>query len=119
MLRYLASIVAVLIAVGAVAFTKPETKVKPDATKIFQYQAPTLDPYSEANVENRSNWGITNLGSTTCSQLNQRACQLLVNTTDINPDNTLKSTLTIQASMSAPDVYYVSGGSAAAIYNKN
>jgi hypothetical protein len=119
MTRYITSILAVIIAVGAFAFTKPEIKVIPDATKIFQYQAPTLHPYSEANVENRGNWVVTNLGSTTCSQLNQKACQLLVNTTDINPDNTLKSTFTIQASMSAPDVYFVSGGSASAIYNKN
>ncbi|HEY5463217.1 MAG TPA: hypothetical protein VIJ95_08170 [Hanamia sp.] len=119
MIRYLTSILAVIIAVGAVAFTKPENKINPLATKIFQYQAPTSDPYSETNVESRSNWVITNLGSTTCSQVNQEACQLLVDATDINPDNTLKSTFTILTTMSAPNVYYVSGGSATAIYNKN
>jgi len=117
--RYLTGILAVIIAVGAAAFTKPASHIKPLATKIFQYQAPALHPYSQSNVEDRSNWVVTSLSSTTCDQADQKACQLLVNTTDINPDNTLKSTFDIQTDMSASDVYYVSGGSAEDIYNKD
>ncbi len=116
--KYGISILAVIVAVVAFAFTPPNG-VKPLSTKIFEYQPPALHPFSQSNVQDRNNWTETNLSSTTCTQVDQKACQLLVNDADINPDNTLKSTFSIQASMSAPDVYYVSGGSAAAIYNRN
>lgn len=116
--KYISGLLAIIIAIAAFAFT-PSTGVKPLATKIFQYQAPALHPFSQTNVQNRSNWVETNLSSTTCTEVDQKACQLLVNDADINPDNTLKSTFNIVASMSGTDVYYVSGGSAAAIYNKN
>lgn len=116
--KYGSGLLAIIIAIVAFAFT-PSTGVKPLSTKIFEYQAPAVDPFSQSNVQNRSNWTETNLSSTTCTQVDQKACQLLVNDADINPDNTLKSTFSIQTKMSAPDVYYVSGGSAAAIYNRN
>lgn len=116
--KYGSGILAIIVAIAAFAFTKPVTHI-PLSTKIFQYQAPALHPFSQTNVEDRSNWVITNLSSTTCNQSNQKACQLLVNPSDINPDNTLSPTFTIQSTMSSSDVYYVSGGSAAAVYNKN
>jgi len=119
MKKYITGIIAVIIAIGAVAFSNPGNKVKPLATKIFQYQPPATDPYDQPNVEDRSNWVITNLSSTTCSQADEKACQLLVNTSDINPDNTLKSSFVIDSQMFATKVFYVSGGSAADIYNRN
>ena len=117
--KYGTGLLAIIIAAFAAAFTKPVEGNHPLSTKIFQYQPPSSNPYSEANVENRSNWVETSLSSTTCNNNVDRACQLQVDNSFINPDQTLKSTFMITASQALSGNYYVSGGSASAIFNRD
>jgi hypothetical protein len=116
--KYGIGLVALIIAVCAAAFTTPIT-LKPLATKIFQYQAPALNPYSQANVQKLSNWVETSLSGTTCNTNLDRACQLEVDNSFINPDQTLKSSFMIVASQAPSGNYYVSGGSASDIFNRD
>jgi hypothetical protein len=116
--KYGTGLLAIIIAIGGFAFTKPATS-KPLATKIFQYQAPALNPYSQANVEKQSNWVETSLSGTTCNTNLDRACQLQVDNSFINPDHTLKSSFMIVASQATSGNYYVSGGSASDIFNRD
>jgi hypothetical protein len=117
--KYGIGFLALITAICAAAFTKPSGLNHPLSTKIFEYQPPSTDPFSQANVENRANWAETSLSSTTCNKNLDRACQLVVDQSFINPDHTLKSTFMIQASQALSGNYYVSGGSATAIDNKN
>lgn len=117
--KYGIGFLVLITAFFAAAFTKPSAVKHPLATKIFEYQPPSTDPFSQANVENRSNWVETSLTTTTCNQANDRACQLVVDQSFINPDHTLNSSFMIQASQALSGNYYVSGGSATAIDNKN
>jgi hypothetical protein len=117
--KYGIGLLAIIFAVCAAAFTKPVESNHPLSTKIFQYQAPSTNPYSESNVEDRSNWVETSLSSTTCNQNLDRACQLQVDNSFINPDQTLKSTFMITATQALSGNYYVSGGSASAIFNRD
>jgi hypothetical protein len=117
--KYGIGLMAIIMAVFAVAFTKPAAGSEPLSTKIFEYQPPSTNPFSQANVENRGNWTETSLINTTCNNNPDRACQLVVDQTFINSDHTLKSTFMIQASQALSGNYYVSGGSATAIDNKN
>ena len=116
--KYGTGLLAIIVAIAAFAFTKPVAH-KPLATKIFQYQAPALNPYSEANVEKQSNWAETTLSGTTCNTNPDRACQLKVDDSFINPDHTLKSSFMIVASQAPSGNYYVSGGSASDIFNRD
>jgi hypothetical protein len=116
--KYGIGVLAIIVAVAAFAFTKPSIH-RPLATKIFQYQPPALNPFSQANVEKLSNWTETTLGATTCNQNQDRACQLEVDNSYINPDQTLKSSFMIVSSQAPSGNYYVTGGNATDIFNRN
>ena len=117
--KYGIGLMALIIAFCAAAFTKPAGTSHPLSTKIFQYQPPALNPYSQANVEKQSNWAETSLSGTTCNTNLDRACQLQVDDSYINPDHTLKSSFMIVASQAPSGNFYVSGGSASGIFNRD
>jgi hypothetical protein len=118
MKKYFSGLLALIIAIGATAFTNANKNVLPEGTKLFRYVPPALSPFSEANVENRANWVLVT-GSAICEGVNQKACELIVDDVHINPNNTLKSTLTIDAlQFGQTGVFYVNQSSAAEIINK-
>jgi hypothetical protein len=111
------SLLAVVIAIAAAAFTTATKSSLPTGTKLFRYTAPG-GSFSEANVENRANWVLVS-GASICDEVNQRACEFLIDESHVNDDNTLKSTVTIQATQSAPNVFYVTGGTPTTPINKS
>jgi hypothetical protein len=108
MKRYLFGIFAVALAFTAVAFKAPEKKL---VTKLFRYNPPTSNPYSMANVQDKSRWQYVTDPQTCTVNNNQKACELQVNDdpTYINPDNTLSSSFSITAALWSGNIHYVSG----------
>ena len=84
MKRYISGVIAVLIAVAAFAFTKPENKVKPSTTYTFFYNSSS---YLQPDVQDRQKW-LIGTGSG-CSGLQNKACQMEVTDsyTHIDPDS--------------------------------
>ena len=117
MIRYITSILAVIIAVGTVAFTTPGNKNLD--SKLFRYSAPG-GSYSAPNVQDKGNWTLVT-GSPNCpSNIDQRACEMDVDDSQLNPDNSLKSTFSISASeYQSTGVNYVSGITSGTIHNKS
>ena len=106
MKRYLTGVIAVIIAIGAVAFTSPARNL---TNVTFMYNAPSGTDYSQASVQNKANWS---LGTPTCSADQDRACSLQVPSDKTTAGGTqLGSSVTITAAQ-GPDTgaYYVSGG---------
>jgi hypothetical protein len=116
MTRYLTSILAVIIAVGAFAFTTPAKNL---SMVTFNYNPPTLNDYSQTSVQKTSNWAP---GSEQCSDDLNRACSLQVPSektinggTKLGPDVTITAT---QGGVSG--AYYVTGGANVSnIHNKD
>jgi hypothetical protein len=114
--KYGIGLSALIIAFCAAAFTSPAKH--PLGTKLFRYTVPG-GSYSLSNVENKGNWTFVT-GTPNCpSNFNAEACEMDVDDSQINPDNTLKSSFTITASESQPNVSYVSGITSGTIHNKN
>ena len=106
MTRYLTGILAVVIAIGAVAFTTPS---KHFTMVTFTYTPPTSGDYSQPSVQDKDNWDPA---PTSCQTGSQRACTLEVNSTHTTGGGTeLSSDVSITAAEgSLPGKYYVSGG---------
>jgi hypothetical protein len=118
MKKYFSGLLALIIAIGATAFTNANKNVLPEGTKLFRYVPPAVSPFSEANVENRANWVLAT-GSSVCDDVDERACELIVDDVHINPNNTLKSTLTIDAvQFQQTGIFFVNESSATDIINK-
>ena len=106
MKRYIAGILAVIVAAGAVAFTVPAKKI-PNGTITFRY---TLSSYTEPQVENNNNWTSgASLGGGS-----NNACQMEVTDTYTHLDannnpvlNTSGSVIVIKAIPGAPGPGYV------------
>jgi hypothetical protein len=71
--KYGIGLLALVIAVAAVAFTKPEKK--PFTSHTFYYVAPGGTDYSESSVENKVNWTSNLMSPPTCNGSN-KACQI-------------------------------------------
>lgn len=108
MKNYRLGIIALIVAISAAAFTPVKKSSIPFGTKLFRYSAPA-GSFSEANVENRANWIFVE-STEGCNGNNVKACEILVNDVHVNPDNTLKSSLTIVATQASGGTFYVSGG---------
>ena len=118
MKKYFSGLLALIIAIAATAFTNANKNELPEDTKLFRYVPPASSPFSKLNVENRANWVMTT-SSSVCDDVNQKACELIVDEVHINPNNTLKSTLTIDAvQFQQTGVFYVNQSSAVEIINK-
>jgi len=115
MIRYLTSILAVIIAVGAVAFTTPPKNLN---MVTFNYNPPAPNDYSQTSVQKTSNWIP---GSEECSDDLNRACSLQVPSdkttnggTQLGPDVTITAALG-----GVSGAYYVTGGTNVSnIHNK-
>ena len=95
MKKYLIALVAVVAAFGAMSFN---TNSKTDDMYVFEFDA--SNSYSEANVENQSNWTFVGVEQSLCNGVQGKACRLAVEETYVdNPSSTptLKSGLNIQA----------------------
>jgi len=114
--KYGTSLLAIIIAVGAFAFTNPLKEKL--GTKLFRYSAPG-DSYSQLKVQDKANWALVT-GSANCpSNINERACEMDVDDSQLNPDNSLKSSFSISAKQDGiTGVFYVSGITSGAIHNK-
>lgn len=73
MKRYITGILAVVIAISAFAFTKPQEEKKNSTTYTFSY-APTSD-FSQAAVELKSNWESNTTPPSPCLGTANKACQ--------------------------------------------
>jgi len=114
--KYGIGLMAFIIAVCAAAFTNPVPNHF--GTKLFRYTAP-LGSYSLGNVQTKGNWTFV-AGSPNCPlNVDEKACEMDVDDSQINPDNTLKSGFTITARESQPNVSYVSGITNGTIHNKS
>jgi hypothetical protein len=106
MKKYLFGLSAIVLAVGAVAFTKPR------ATFTFKYD---LSTFTQAQVQSNSNWS---LGSgADCDATDRKACQMEVDEAYTHLEgsnrvlNTVGNVISINASLYNPDqTYYVSSG---------
>lgn len=74
MKKYITGVLAVIIAVAAFAFTKPENK-KVNLTDVTFYYTPTS--YGINDVQNKDNW--TSTGSPMDCEGTAKACRLIVN----------------------------------------
>lgn len=105
MKRYIASIIAVIIAAGAVAFTTPAKK--PLATFTFRFTPTT---YTQPQVETNSNWVS---GASLCGGTANKACQMEVDEAYTHLDgstrvlNTTGSVIVIKAKLGAAGSDYV------------
>lgn len=119
MSKYFSGLVAALFAICMIAF-KPADRVQ--STKLFRYNPPATNPFSKANVEDRSNWQMVT-GTQQCPlNTNQKACELEVldSPSYINGDNTLATGFAIVAAEFASDVHFVTSipSGAGSIHNK-
>jgi hypothetical protein len=115
--KYGIGLLALFIAVFAAAFTNHVDS--PSATQLFRYTAPG-GSYAVADVQNKANWSLVT-GSPNCpSNIDERACEMDVDQSQLNPDNSLKPSFTITASeFESTGVGYVSSITAGNIHNKN
>ena len=115
--KYGIGLLAFIIAISAVAFTNPANKNLD--SKLFRYSAPGSS-YSETNVQDKGNWTLVTSSPNCPSNVDQRACEMDVDDSQLNPDNSLKSTFSISASQyQSTGVNYVSGITSGTIHNKS
>lgn len=108
MKRYIFGIAAVIIALGAVAFTNPK---KPVDMYVFQFDG--TQAYTVSNVQNISNtyWKYQGKNLSLCSNTDEKACRVEVTSTYVNnPSNpTALSGVTITGTLNTPtNTAYVS-----------
>lgn len=114
--KYGTGLLALIIAFCAASFTNPANT--PLGTKLFRYSAPG-GSYSVTDVQNKANWALVT-GSPNCpNNVPERACEMDVDDSQINPDNTLNSSFAISATEFQSGISYVSGAtSGTTIHNK-
>lgn len=118
MKKYLSGIIAVVIALAFVAFNVPSNTY--DGSKLFRYTAPG-GSYTDVDVQNNSNWVYIADGIQDCPlNVKQKACEMLVDETQVNIDNTLKSTFSIPVEeYSNSDKYFVTAPEGAIPFNRS
>ena len=122
MKRNLFGLLAIVVAIGAVAFTTPKKTVFADV--FFAYSGPN---FSETEVEKPANWiEVSNLGDVglppACSNNDVRACRIKVSdlkTQGTAPNRTLVGTTSIIAAGSASTFYVTLAGDVLQKRNKN
>ena len=77
MKRYIFSLLAAIVALGAISFTKPSVKLSPSTSYTFYYVAPGGTSYTQANVEVESNWKTAPSPIPSCLGTN-KACSIVV-----------------------------------------
>ncbi|HRE50623.1 MAG TPA: hypothetical protein PK339_04325 [Flavitalea sp.] len=98
MKNYFLGLAAIIIAIGAAAYTSPEVKVKPQSYTFYFTGNPLLD----TDVADESKWSITPTENE-CEEEDNKACQIVVDDNqtfvDVNDGNKRKllSTLGIIA----------------------
>lgn len=115
MKKYLSGIIAVIIAVGAVAFTMPD---QASSMVTFTYTPPSNDDYRQSSVQDKDNWGL----GLDCSSGVNRACSFQVLPEDTQSSGTeLGPNVSIIAEEGqVAEKYLVIGGNQiSAIHNKN
>lgn len=115
MKRTIFGFIAISLAIVFSAFTTVNKSAN-FATKYFAYAGPN---YTEANVENPANWVYIASQDPICNNTNTKACQIEINTTLVNPDNTLMSGVVIVSAGSSSVYYVTSGGDVTSRRNKN
>lgn len=122
MKKYLLGILAVVVAVGTFAFTKPPKNEKKFTDFIFQFDLANF-PATQPNVQDPANWLLVSDTSGCTPLLQQKACKIRVAESDTEgTPRHLKSTADIDASQfGATGVYFVSGGASVlqAVNRKN
>ncbi|MBL7735886.1 MAG: hypothetical protein JNL51_10520 [Chitinophagaceae bacterium] len=73
MKNYFLGLAAIIIAIGAAAYTSPEVKVKPQSYTFYF----TGDPSSPGEVADESKWSITPTEND-CGSTQNKACQIVV-----------------------------------------
>jgi hypothetical protein len=91
MKRYMFGLVATVIALGAVAFTKPTANTKPLANSTFYYVAPSSGDYTLASVETESNWKTAPSPIPTCSSTPNKACSIVVDNSSTTGSGTSRA----------------------------
>lgn len=82
MKKYVFGLVAMVMAIGMVAFTekgKSDKKVKLRATTNFYYFPPEENDYSEESVEDKDNWKSIGGDPLDCTNTPEKACLIEVN----------------------------------------
>ena len=92
--KYGIGLLALLMAVFAAAFTNRTHS--PAGTQLFRYSAPG-GSYAVADVQNKGNWSLVTTSPNCPSNVDQRACEMDVDQSQLNPDNSLKSSLVASA----------------------
>lgn len=104
MTRYILGLLAVIIALGAVAFTNPK---KPVDMYVFQFDA--SQGYTVPNVQNTTNtyWVYQGKNLSLCSNKDEKACRVEVTSSFVNnPSNpTALSGVTISAALNGSTAY--------------
>ena len=96
MRRYISGIIAIVIATGAVAFTKHENKVRPYSSSFYF----TGNPLTPGDVADESQWSLTPPAGTECGGTQNKACMIVVDddqTEVVDGKTVLKSSLNITA----------------------
>lgn len=74
MKNYFLGLAAIIIAIGAAAYTSPKVKVKPQSSTFYF----TGNPLISTEVEDESKWSITPLPEDECGATQNKACQIVV-----------------------------------------
>lgn len=101
MKKYLGSLIAVIIAIGAVAFTAPANKAD---TYVFEYAGPN----TPGEVQELENWEFVGKNLQPCDGENEKACRIFVseeNVDDTQNPTALQSFVTITEGISTSGVY--------------
>jgi|SRR5690242_11568061 len=115
--KYGIGLVALIIAIFAAAFTTPAKA--PLGTKLFRYTPPG-GSYAVADIQTKGNWNLVTSSPNCPSNVDQRACEMDVDQSQLNPDNSLKSSFSISASeYGSTGVGYVTNITAGTIHNTN
>lgn len=118
MKKNLFGMLAIVCAIGFVAFTTPKSTF---SDVFFQYNSAS---FAEVDVENPANWiEVTDL-TTGCDNVNNKACRLKVdhtNTDGTAPSRTLKSSVSINSVLYSPESsrFITSGGAILQVRNKD
>ncbi len=82
MKHYIFGLMAIVIAFGAVAFTKPTADTKSLLNSTFYYVAPSSGDYTLISVETESNWKTAPSPVPTCFSTANKACSIVVDNTN-------------------------------------
>lgn len=116
MKNYFFGILAFVLAIGFAAFTTA-SKNRPSDTKLFKYNPPTQNPYSLINVTNPALWSFISEPEN-CPSGALKACQIEVDEMHVNPNNTLNSSVALEAEQTSTNVFRIKGGNVEAFTNR-